>query len=116
MESLPMENRNLLFKNNEAVVKLERNGQVLNGETSREPPDGGFRAYMIIVGSFLTNGLIFGVINSYSVIYTVLQERLKNENVPNSETRACEYYYYCLYSYYFYVIICAFVILYYRVN
>ncbi|XP_045449577.1 monocarboxylate transporter 10 [Melitaea cinxia] len=88
MESLPMENKNLLFKNNEVVIKLERNGQVLNGETSREPPDGGFRAYMIIVASFLTNGLIFGVINSYSVIYTVLQKRLENENVPNSESRA----------------------------
>lgn len=109
MESLPMENKNLLFKNNEVVIKLERNGQVLNGETSREPPDGGFRAYMIIVASFLTNGLIFGVINSYSVIYTVLQKRLENENVPNSESRAGEYNY-------FYYIICTFLIHYYRMN
>ncbi|CAH2084815.1 unnamed protein product [Euphydryas editha] len=85
MESLPMENSNLLSKKPDVV---ERNGQVLNDEPSREPPDGGLRAYMIIGGSFLTNGLIFGVINSYSVIYTVLQQRLQNENVPNSESRA----------------------------
>ncbi|XP_026498623.2 monocarboxylate transporter 10 [Vanessa tameamea] len=88
MESLPMENRNLLLKNNEVIPKPERNGQVLNGETSRDPPDGGIRAYMIIVGSFLTNGLVFGVINSYSVIYTVLQKKLEDENIPNSESRA----------------------------
>ena len=83
-----MENRDLLSKNSENIPKSERNGLVQNGEPSRNPPDGGFRAYMVVVGSFLTNGLIFGIINSYSIIFTVLKEKLKDEQVTNYEGRA----------------------------
>ncbi|XP_045498896.1 monocarboxylate transporter 10 [Colias croceus] len=61
--------------------------EIINS-TSNDPPDGGFRAYSIVIGSFLTNGLLFGVINSYSVIYTVLQKRLRDENVPNADSKA----------------------------
>lgn len=86
MNSLPMEKKDLIVKINENSTKPESNGQVVNGD----PPDGGLRAYTVVLGSFLTNGLIFGVINSYSVIYTVLQKRLEDENVPNSESRAGE--------------------------
>ncbi|XP_034829296.1 monocarboxylate transporter 10 [Maniola hyperantus] len=92
MDSLPLENKDLLVKTNENVSK-ETNGQAILGEESsrttyREPPDGGFRAYTIILGSFLTNGLVFGIINSYSVIYIVLQKKLEAENVSNAGSRA----------------------------
>ncbi|KYN17202.1 PREDICTED: monocarboxylate transporter 10 isoform X2 [Trachymyrmex cornetzi] len=41
-----------------------------------EPPDGGLRAWMIMVGSFTINGVLFSIINSYSLIYQELQKRL----------------------------------------
>jgi len=41
-----------------------------------EPPDGGLRAWMIMIGSFTINGVLFSIINSYSLIYQELQKRL----------------------------------------
>lgn len=83
MDSEPKESSDLLRPRN----KIEKNGN-LNIEVPNGPPDGGVRAYSVMVASFLTNGLFFGVINSYSVIYTVLQKHLNNEGVSNSESRA----------------------------
>ncbi|KAJ8723281.1 hypothetical protein PYW08_003193 [Mythimna loreyi] len=83
MELEPKENSDLLRPRN----KTEANGN-LNHEEPNGPPDGGVRAYSVMVASFLTNGLFFGVINSYSVIYTVLEKHLKDEGVSNSESRA----------------------------
>nr|QHN70701.1 karmoisin [Limenitis arthemis astyanax] len=88
MELSPMENKDLLSKNNDNFAKAETNGQAPNGESSSNPPDGGIRAYMIVAGSFLTNGLVFGIINSYSVIFSVLKDRLKEANVPDYESKA----------------------------
>lgn len=87
MDTEPKESSDLLTGRN----KLETNGNISH-ETQRGPPDGGIRAYAVMVGSFLTNGLLFGVINSYSVIYTVLEKQLKDEGVHNSESQACKYY------------------------
>uniref|UniRef100_A0A2A4J4T8 Major facilitator superfamily (MFS) profile domain-containing protein n=2 Tax=Heliothis virescens TaxID=7102 RepID=A0A2A4J4T8_HELVI len=83
MDSGPKENSDLL----KAPNKAEANGNP-NNEDQNEPPDGGVRAYMVMIASFIVNGLFFGVINSYSVVYTVLEKQLKNEGVQNSESRA----------------------------
>lgn len=40
------------------------------------PPDGGLRAWMIMVSSFTINGVLFSIINTYSLIYPELQKRL----------------------------------------
>lgn len=83
MDTEPKESSDLLRPRH----KIEVNGN-LNHEEPKGVPDGGVRAYSVMVASFLTNGLFFGVINSYSVIYTVLEKQLKNEGVSNSESRA----------------------------
>lgn len=83
MDVDPKENSDLIKKSNVIVT----NGN-LSHEEPRGPPDGGFRAYSVMVGSFLTNGLLFGVINSYSVIFDVLEQDLKKENVANAASRA----------------------------
>jgi len=44
--------------------------------TAIVPPDGGLRAWMIMIGSFTINGVLFGIINTYSLIYPELQKRL----------------------------------------
>ncbi|XP_046404401.1 monocarboxylate transporter 10 isoform X2 [Ischnura elegans] len=55
----------------------------------RQPPmDGGTRAWVVLVASFLTNGIVFGVMNSYSVIYAVLQAKLEAEGVGDASSKA----------------------------
>ncbi|XP_011340800.1 monocarboxylate transporter 10 isoform X2 [Ooceraea biroi] len=44
--------------------------------TAVVPPDGGLRAWMIMIGSFTINGVLFSIINTYSIIYPELQRRL----------------------------------------
>ncbi|XP_054271482.1 monocarboxylate transporter 10 [Macrosteles quadrilineatus] len=52
------------------------------------PPDGGARAWLVMLASFFCNGVIFGVINCYSVIYVDLQKRLDDEGVSDSSSKA----------------------------
>lgn len=89
MDTGSKENTDLLATNRKTIPNTESNGNVIH-EDSAAPPDGGFRAFSVVIGSFLTNGLIFGVINSYSVIYPILLKRLQAENVDQAEVRACK--------------------------
>jgi len=59
--------------------------------TSVVPPDGGTRAWLVMVASFLCNGILFGVINTYSVIYVDLQKKLEANGVAESSSKACKY-------------------------
>ncbi|XP_004921754.1 monocarboxylate transporter 10 [Bombyx mori] len=79
----PKENSDLLQERS----KVDTNGNA-NQEEVREPPDGGFRAYAVVLASFFTNGLLFGVINSCSVVYPVLEIILKEQGATNEESRA----------------------------
>lgn len=36
-------------------------------------PDGGFWAWIVVLGSFMANGIIFGVINCYGVLFEEVQ-------------------------------------------
>ncbi|CAB3226726.1 unnamed protein product [Arctia plantaginis] len=83
MDVEPKENSDLLRK----INTTETNGN-LNHEEQGGPPDGGFRAYAVLVGSFMTNGLVFGVINSYSVIFPVVESYVQSQNVTNASSRA----------------------------
>lgn len=65
----------------------------LTGPASEfEPPDGGVRAWSIMVASFLINGILFGIINSYSVVYTELQTKLSQGNETDASSKACKLY------------------------
>jgi MCP family monocarboxylic acid transporter-like MFS transporter 10 len=59
--------------------------------TSVVPPDGGTRAWLVMVASFLCNGILFGVINTYSVIYVDLQKKLEANGVAEASSKACKY-------------------------
>ncbi|XP_053981938.1 monocarboxylate transporter 10 isoform X1 [Hylaeus volcanicus] len=52
------------------------------------PPDGGLRAWMIMIGSFVINGVLFSVINSYSLIYLELQKRLLESGDSSASAKA----------------------------
>ncbi|XP_051174145.1 monocarboxylate transporter 10 isoform X3 [Leptopilina boulardi] len=59
----------------------------INGHIN-EPPDGGIRAWAIMIGSFVINGILFSVINSYSPIYGNLKERLKIAGLSDTAEKA----------------------------
>ncbi|KAJ3665831.1 hypothetical protein Zmor_001300 [Zophobas morio] len=59
-------------------------------EGGMEPPDGGTRAWLVMVGSFFCNGILFGVINSYSVLYAEFHDILKNKGSTNPSGEAGE--------------------------
>lgn len=44
------------------------------------PPDGGFQAWLVMACCFLCNGVIFGIINSYGVIFVYLKEGYKDDD------------------------------------
>lgn len=50
--------------------------------------DGGLRAWLIVLSSFMCNGLIFGVINSYSQVYVELQKILEANGVQEAGGKA----------------------------
>ncbi|XP_049872513.1 monocarboxylate transporter 10-like [Pectinophora gossypiella] len=79
-------------REHDELLAVNRRTLAANGTAaasrSQDPPDGGFKAITVLIASFLTNGLVFGVINSYSIIYTVLLDRLKNGKVDNAEIKA----------------------------
>jgi hypothetical protein len=60
-------------------------------DTAAVPPDGGTRAWIVMVASFLCNGILFGVINTYSVIYVDLQKKLEDKGVAEASSKACKY-------------------------
>jgi hypothetical protein len=55
-----------------------------------EPPDGGSRAYIVMISAFLCNGILFGIINTYSVIYLSLQRQLKESGDEAASSKACK--------------------------
>ncbi|XP_043485043.1 monocarboxylate transporter 10 isoform X2 [Leptopilina heterotoma] len=59
----------------------------INGHI-HEPPDGGVRAWAIMIGSFLINGILFSVINSYSPIYGNLKQRLNDAGLSDTAEKA----------------------------
>lgn len=54
------------------------------------PPDGGIRAWTVVLSSFIINGILFSIINTYTFIYQELSEEMKSQGDENSSTKACE--------------------------
>ncbi|KAK0162174.1 hypothetical protein PV327_008532 [Microctonus hyperodae] len=61
---------NLSQQNNDNVEEQK-------SKTEYTPPDGGIRAWTIMIGSFTINGILFSVINSYSLIFLELIKKLE---------------------------------------
>ncbi|XP_034663468.1 monocarboxylate transporter 10 isoform X3 [Drosophila subobscura] len=54
----------------------------------KEPPDGGARAWLVMVSAFLCNGIIFGFINTYGVLHSLLSDRLTALGDPEASSKA----------------------------
>ncbi|KAI4494329.1 hypothetical protein M0802_009012 [Mischocyttarus mexicanus] len=69
--------RSKKIDNEESLLKTNWQEDVEGNNTDIHiPPDGGLRAWMIMLGSFFINGILFSVINTYSLIYLELQRKL----------------------------------------
>ena len=74
----------------EAVSCSKKSGAQIS-EAVVLPPDGGLHAWIIVMASFLTNGIIFGIHNCYGIIYLRLKTELEESGVSNAATKACKY-------------------------
>lgn len=63
---------------------------IKNETVAHEPPDGGFHGYLVMICAFMCNGIIFGIINSYSVVYLSLQRQLEQSGDPLASSKACK--------------------------
>lgn len=57
------------------------------------PPDGGARAWLVMISAFLCNSILFGVINTYGVIYLNLQEKLTARGDLEASSKAGKFYF-----------------------
>lgn len=55
------------------------------------PPDGGTKAWLVLIGSFFCNGIVFGVINSYSVLYAQFHDNFEKKGYANPSSSAGEF-------------------------
>ncbi|XP_077283592.1 monocarboxylate transporter 10-like protein kar isoform X2 [Arctopsyche grandis] len=55
---------------------------------ANKPPDGGARAWFVMMGSFLCNGILLGIINSFGVIHTYLQKSLNEAGDADASSKA----------------------------
>ena len=56
------------------------------------PPDGGVRAWAVMLASFLCNGIIFGIINTSGITYAKILGKLQESGDPNAAFKGCECY------------------------
>jgi len=66
------------FKNQASIGEVKKQNQDFT------PPDGGLRAWIVLFCCFLTNGIIFSVINSFAFLYNDLHHRLEAEGVEDA--------------------------------
>ncbi|XP_016919488.1 monocarboxylate transporter 10 isoform X2 [Apis cerana] len=71
-----------------ASMNTSRRDPEVNDCNAIVPPDGGLRAWMIMIGSFVINGVLFSVINTYSLIYLELQKRLLESGETAASSKA----------------------------
>lgn len=74
------------------LLEHKSNGSITQTQKHRtgEPPDGGTRAWLVLVGSFFCNGILFGVINSYGVLYTEFHDIFEKKGSLNPSGEAGE--------------------------
>lgn len=89
-ESLVKNNSNHAVVIVPAATKQEKIVQKKTNDGYVEPPDGGFRAYLVMISAFMCNGILFGIINTYSVIYISLQDSLEKSGDAAASGKACK--------------------------
>lgn len=80
----------------ELVPQIGQNGSAAQKKEDHQyhhtPADGGSRAWAVMLGSFFCNGILFGVINSYGVLYSEFHDNLQRKNVTNAAGKAGNFF------------------------
>lgn len=79
-----------------AQITIVNNTKTPTKSKEYEPPDGGFYAFVVMISSFICNGIIFGIINNYSPIFLKLQEKLVAAKDEEATSKAGQYVQYKL--------------------
>lgn len=66
-----------------------------SSDTQNTELDGGFWAWIVVLGAFLTNGIIFGVINCFGVMFKQIEDKFST-NQDNSAFLTCKFFVPCL--------------------
>lgn len=77
---------------NSKLIDTNDNNTVKKKYVSHDTPapDGGLRAWCVMLSAFLCNSILFGIINTYGPIYITLQKSLENQGVDQASSKACE--------------------------
>lgn len=76
------------LKNGVNKCKFDSVNDANEPATSTEPPDGGARAFCVMFSAFLCNSIIFGIINTYGIIYEELHKNLEAANDSEAGSKA----------------------------
>ena len=49
-----------------------------------DPPDGGCKAWLVMLCSFVVNGVVFGIINTFGIIFVKLKDNLEAAGVDDA--------------------------------
>lgn len=69
----------------ENVCKSEKQEQ--NKDEQIVPPDGGFWAWVVLASCFLVNGIIFGIINTFGILFVQLKKDMEEAGVEDAATK-----------------------------
>ena len=58
--------------------------------SEQEPPDGGCWAWLVLLGCFLVNGIIFGIINTFGILFVELKEEMDKAGVEDASSKCGE--------------------------
>lgn len=61
---------------------------MINQENNRS--EANIRSCIVVLASFVCNGLVFSFINSYSVTYMYIRKRLEDAGINDASSKACK--------------------------
>ena len=69
------------------LLKMKKSDQTKLQESKEEfvPKDGGAQAWLVVICCFIINGVFYGIVDSYGVLYVDLKEHFKD--IPNAATQ-----------------------------
>ena len=49
-----------------------------------DPPDGGWKAWLVVVCAFIVNGVVFSILNTFGIVFVKLKENLEEAGVEDA--------------------------------
>jgi len=72
---------------NEADIPFLEVGANKVKSLKKQPPDGGFWAWLVMMSCFLANGIVFGIINTFGILFVKLKEDMEEAGVEDAATK-----------------------------